>query len=525
MISRFVGFWLKRYDESDFVRYKKAQFLLMMILLFFTLMLVLLAASANVDRQRFIAILATVVPALVASLMSLLALRAGREFLSGSILALLSAMIIAPGFFARPPHIAGVSVGFFMYIDLVFALLFCTTTIGVTVLLIFVITHVTYFIFVTRTMSADPIMYEAGRTMMVDGLITLLMVFFVTNAIQKLLKRAVDLSQSEIKRNTEHLDYIGNIVGTVRQTSGQMIAGIEQTSLIAGRFLQNSRNQDLSIRTLTDSVNRISTTTESVAAASQDQRASLETLLQSFADLSGSIDAVKQSGHQMSSLLEGLLQMAQEGRGASTMLDEVNEKILKNSNQILSVTDIMKEFFERINLLSLNAAIEAARAGEYGRGFAVVADEISKLAGQSSSQLKQVNDLIMKNRQDVADGSGAVSSIVSFIQKMLGQVDQLQDRARTTIREIQSQEEMRLSMDGRAALVREKTHSIIQAMEDQRRSVDDVASAIVEANRIVEEFNSGTEELTRSSSSLNDLARKLSQDVEGAPERSSTAPL
>lgn len=72
--------------------------------------------------------------------------------------------------------------------------------------------------------------------------------------------------------------------------------------------------------------------------------------------------------------------MSRSGRGSSGSLDDINKKILTNSNDIRSITGIIDDFFERINLLSLNASIEAARAGEHGRGFAVVADEIGKLA-------------------------------------------------------------------------------------------------------------------------------------------------
>jgi methyl-accepting chemotaxis protein len=112
----------------------------------------------------------------------------------------------------------------------------------------------------------------------------------------------------------------------------------------------------------------------------------------------------------------------------------------EQSATIGEITHAIGAIVRQTNLLALNAAIEAARAGEQGKGFAVVADEVRKLAMQSGTSLKRIQDLVkqMALRTDeagvqIAQMEGAVTEGERVMQESVAVFRGIEHDARRTL--------------------------------------------------------------------------------------------
>jgi methyl-accepting chemotaxis protein len=106
------------------------------------------------------------------------------------------------------------------------------------------------------------------------------------------------------------------------------------------------------------------------------------------------VEKAEQSVNTGTKVVE-IQQLSMEERRSATIDVKETIAILANKSQeVGKILEVIRNVSDQTNLLALNAAIEAARAGEYGRGFAVVANEVMRLAEQSHSSVKDIEEII-----------------------------------------------------------------------------------------------------------------------------------
>lgn len=119
-----------------------------------------------------------------------------------------------------------------------------------------------------------------------------------------------------------------------------------------------------------------------------------ETLHQAAQTIATSSEEVIASSQELAATAESLHAKMEKIRQAEEMLVASLDK----SDQILT---FIKNIAANTNLLGLNAAIEAARAGTHGCGFSIVAEEIRKLSTNSSSSVKEIQNILDSIRNEI----------------------------------------------------------------------------------------------------------------------------
>ncbi len=506
--NRLRDFFLSTYYNQDYLDFKKAQFVLNFCLIFFFLLIFLFIAVAIAAPDRFTRYITMILPSMGVAVTSILLIKYGKAVYAINLLVFSSCIVIIIGFSIRPPHIAGVSMGLFMYMSLVFATLFSTPKFSLPVFFAFIITHVAYYFLQAPGIASEQV-NDIAKTAMMDGIVSLTMVYAVSYSASRFLNRAILRSKEETEKNRKQYLEISDLNKTIRKTSSELADSIHVMSSVIDRYAITSQSQAASVEELTATMEEISASIANVTGATRDQNGSVRDLIASIEVMSGSIDVMERYGKEIARLFTTFMTQAEQGGKASEQLDAINNKILANSNNIISVLSIMEDFFEKVNLLALNAAIEAARAGDHGRGFAVVAEEIGKMSDTSARDLKQISTLLERNKEDVEKGNQIITEIIGFIRVLLDNIAVIQKKTAEANIEVNTQKAIKNEMNEKTGVVRMRSEQIEHSMMEQKTAIEDVVKSIDETNKNVQLNTQSTEELRRSAANLTDLSREL----------------
>jgi len=199
---------------------------------------------------------------------------------------------------------------------------------------------------------------------------------------------------------------------------------------------------------LVDTANKASEQSGAVSSAASESSANVETVAAATEELGNSISEIARQMELSSAQSQSTAEVAANSEG-------LMQELIKSSDEIGKIIELINDIAEQTNLLALNATIEAARAGDAGRGFAVVASEVKSLATQTAKATEQIGTQI-----------GAV-------QSQTGEVS-----------------EAMLSIQNSIRNIAEMASGVASAVEEQRAATDEIA-------RNVQEASTGTRDVTQ----------------------------
>jgi methyl-accepting chemotaxis protein len=297
-----------------------------------------------------------------------------------------------------------------------------------------------------------------------------------------------------------HLDQVDRVASAKAQ-SGAWITTLLWVIPIgiltaAGFYWYSKRDIIRPLAEVIDTVGASSTETSSaagqIAAASQslaqsatEQAASLEEISGSVGSISekirNSTDGARRAKALTEQTSEAALQAVADMKRMTDAMDEIGEA----SQGVARIVKAIDEIAFQTNILALNAAVEAARAGEAGAGFAVVADEVRNLAQRSAASAKETTSLVGNAIERTQRGAEICGQVVK------------------RLREIES----------RGKPLDEAVGSITHAAEDQRASMERVASAVSEMSSVTQGVAAHAEQSAAASVELNAQSEHLMETI------------
>lgn len=356
---------------------------------------------------------------------------------------------------------------------------------------------------------------------------------FSTNDISKIINkfsssfRQVAQGDLKLRINSSRKDEFGDLardmdkmLETVQNLVGEMASFAHKVSDAAVNVSGASSE-------ILNAVNGVNDITKVMGQGVNDQRIDIEDSYSQMTGFAGQINEAFNDTKQVDNLADNTQMTVRDGKDivnelmnqvtstsdiTGVIIDGIKELQLQ-SNNIGIVVETINEIASTTELLSLNASIEAERAGSSGRGFAVIAYEIRKLAEQSLSSVKKIEDMI--------------TSIQDMTKKTSLSADKAKNMLGTQAESLNNTVELFGNVDNHMTDLMGKINHIMENMQDIMVSKDNILDLIRNIAAVSEETVAASEDvestvakqissvetLEELSQDLNEQTRKLEQAI------------
>lgn len=329
------------------------------------------------------------------------------------------------------------------------------------------------------------------------------------NALDKIAQGSIFV-RIRADKNDEFSQFGRNLNGFLDKLEGSIrqLQGISTNLAETGSELESKANRTKGASEV------VSTALEEIAQGAATQAGDIS-------DSSQQVSRMQENMYQITasvgSLTDTSREMSEKGAEAAMIVQElsstsdqttdafikISEQIHKTNASVVKIQEVVNliaEVASQTNLLSLNASIEAARAGEAGRGFAVVASEIQKLAEQTNSSAKVIDDIILTLSKESQETVLSINEVTDMIMNQKTKLDETR---------------MKFGVVEEGICAAATGMKTVQEQADVcGRSGEHVVSLMTNLSAIAEENAATTEQTNASMNDLNDATASLARTAE-----------
>ena len=304
------------------------------------------------------------------------------------------------------------------------------------------------------------------------------------------------------------------LIKNVQTNSEQLSAAAEELSASTEEISATTEDVTLQVANTAEAAQGSSRAAEESAVAMEETAQGVQRIAEASQVLhSSSLDASETATHGKK-IIEHAKQQMDVINTSTATVNELVQKLAKQTEEIENITKVITDITDRTNLLALNASIEAARAGEHGKGFAVVADEVRKLAEESKESANSIAALTVEIKTDTENVEKAVENsltsvkegveIISDAGESFHAIVSAVNTMTTQIQEISATSEQ---ISASAEEVSASVNEISNGAKMAAGNIDNIAAAMEEQTATMQEVNSVAV-------SLNDSAQDLQTEIQ-----------